>query len=216
MVAPHRLQPIGRAKLVEGEGLDRLEHGEPGPSGGIGRAGDEAAVGQRQQVLESIRRPAVGGTDRVDLLDVEPALEYREHVQELLQGRLELVVAPGDGAFQRSLASRGISRAGSGQRESCGEPIPDDRRRQEPDTRRGQLDPERQVIEQLADLADDLDIRPRFPAWTDCIGAGTEQGCCFGSQWLDRHLVFPAEMWSGARLVTMNREPGDARTTAAI
>ena len=133
------------------------------------------------------------------------------------------VVAPVDRALERPLARRGVARSRTGQRQVRREPVADGGRRQERQPGRGQLDAERQAVEQRADLGDDRQVRAGLPVRPDRAGAIDEQarrrvevgsisGAVSGqplptASGRTGYSCSPPT-WSGARLVTTNLEPG--------
>ena len=130
-----------------------------------------------------------------------------------------------------SAGGRGVARSRTGQRQMRREPVADRGRRQQRQPGRGQLDAERQAVEQCADLGHDRQVRAGLPVRPDGPGAIDEQarrGVEVGFDLRSASRAEPAPTpsgrtgyscspptWSGARLVTTNLEPGEARTSAA-
>ncbi len=130
----------------------------------VGQRDDEAPVGELQDVVEAIGRVAGGGAHGVDLLDVEAAFEDCELVEQPLKTRIEQVMAPGHGGVERPLAVGSVAHARTGQRKPGREAIADDGRREIPDPGGGQLDAQRQIVEERADLGDDRSRPVRAPS----------------------------------------------------
>ena len=85
-------------------------------------------VGELEEVIETIavRRRRTG--HRVDLLEVEAALEDAEPMEQVLAIGIEEVVAPGDRALQRPLARRRVAKPAARQRQAGRESVADDGR----------------------------------------------------------------------------------------
>ena len=89
--------------------------------------------------------------------------EHGQACEEILLGRREQVVAPGDRGAQRPLPLGGRAGAAGEQWQSLLEPLEQHRRRERLDARGSQLDRERQTVEAPADLGD-LAVRGKVGA----------------------------------------------------
>ena len=89
---------------------------------------DEALVGELEQVVETIAAWRRRTDHRVDLLEVEAALEDAKPMEQVLAIGSEEVVTPGDRALERPLARGRIAESAARQRQARRESIADDGR----------------------------------------------------------------------------------------
>ena len=145
---------VGLAGLLEPaarEGGDRAEELEPGFAVRPVADGDQADVDELPDRVQGVT--AVGG-DRGRRIEVERAGEDAELPEEPLLVGGQQPVAPGDGVPQRLLPGRPLRLLGGQQFEIPGEPRPQRAGAEQFDARCGELDGERQPVEQPADLRD--------------------------------------------------------------
>ncbi len=168
----------GRRELGEGERLDRPEESEPDaqPSTGHRPTRRQALVDERDEVVDECvgRLPARRGDGR-DLVEVEPTLEHREPAQEALLPSRQEIVAPADRAIEGALTAGRVPWGRPGEGEVGGEPIADRSEGEQGDPGCGELDPEREPVEQVADLAHRRGLIPGLPSRTNRSGAFHEQ-----------------------------------------
>ena len=146
--------------LAVGEALGgELPHGgqhvEPRPR--VNRVdGDEAVPCQR---VEQIERPVLGEVGDVHRgLDRPPVDEDRQRGQHPLLGFVEEPEAPLDGRPQRSLPFGEVDRAGAQRVEASFQPREQRSWLQHPGPSGGQLDGERETVDEPADLRDGDDV----------------------------------------------------------
>ena len=129
---------------VEGVAADRLQHREPRLAGGV-LSFEEAVVHQRGEDAE------IRVADRLRGLERAAAGKDSELCEHRALGVVEQVVAPSDRRRQRPLAGRRVAWAGAEQLRLPLYPLVHLGGRQQPRSRRRQLDRQRQSVEAPAD-----------------------------------------------------------------
>jgi len=132
---------------------DRLEHEQP-------RLPVEVALAH-EVVLDQLRERvehAWGRADRLGRVEREAAHEDGELVEQLLLGLLEQLVAPGDRVAKGALALVGVAAAAREEGQAFAQPFRQPSRRQHGQTRRSQLEREREPVQAAADLADHVRV----------------------------------------------------------
>ena len=133
-------------------------------------AGDASDVLFRHQRLVDQRRQHVQGlagrlvavrTDRLDVLQGEPAREHAQAPQQRLLAAGQQIVAPVDGRAQRLLARQGRPASPGEQGEPVGQPIEDLLSGEDAGPNGGELDRQRQPVEPAAQLGDGRLVRRR-------------------------------------------------------
>ena len=151
MRALHRLRLAALPQRIGGERPDRFQQL-------IARTGvhhlHEAVVDQRAQVVG--RAPSIGrGVAHYFHLRECPAVgEYRQVAQQLLFGRAQQRIAPGDGGAQRALARRDIAIVGGRQIDRVVQLLPQRGWLEQAKSRRGQLERQRYPVESSANRCD--------------------------------------------------------------
>ena len=125
-VAPANAGLDARAgQTVQGERLDRSQHPKASPPARRRHRDDQAVVGELEEVIEAVAACRRRTGHRVDLLEVEAALEDSQPMEQVLAIGIEEVVAPGDRALQRALTRRRVALPAARQRKASGESIAD-------------------------------------------------------------------------------------------
>ena len=138
-------QPGHLAQLVEmleGELANRLQHEETA----AGERLHEAGLGDRPQGLDRCARDLLGSIERE-----RPGHDGQSR-EELLQLGRQQVVAPLDRRAERSLPSGRVAGAGGQHGQTVIEPLEQRRRVKRAQTRRCELERQRQPVEAAADL----------------------------------------------------------------
>ncbi len=209
------LVAVGR-EPAQGVGLDGPQHAEPRPAAAVGHGDDEAPVGELEDVLESVAAAARRRAHRIDLFDVEAALEHGELVQQALQSRHR--AGRGSTRPRRRASAGGPAHRGRPARATgaCAA-------RRSRMTTGGRLPiraaassmPSGRSSSERADLGDRrARRRPGSQPGRTARARSMNRADAVVGQRRDRAPRCSPAMWSGARLVTMIRLRGDARTRA--
>ena len=199
MAIADRVRLAGGLEARERRGPHRLQRSEPDPGiAGAIVAVQQAVFREPDEAVEHVDPELVRRTaHRLRLGEVEAAREDADAVEQPPHRRLEQVVGPGDRILERLLAGRQVARAGAGQRQARGEPVADRGDRQRAHARRGQLDAQRETVEQPADVADGRLVRRRqMEVRAHGTGALEEQPVPVASaagQWSDREFLLPGD-----------------------
>ncbi len=192
VTSTHRILATVVPESLERERPDRLEHLEP-DARPTRVALDQALIDQRRQLIQHIAGVGRRFDDQGGLLVVEAAIEHREVVQDTLELGSEEVVAPGDRARQGPLSIGHVARTRARQRQMREETIADGRQGQVRDARCGELHPERQTVEERADLVDDDAVGTGVPARSNRARTFREQPWTVRTQARDRVLLFTTD-----------------------
>ena len=148
MRASYRPLLAARRQPLQPELADRLQH----PVARLLRlrAADllhDALLDQRRDAVERIEPAVAHAGDRFGPRQVEAADEDGQAAKERLLGRVEQVVAPGDGVAHRPQPVRQVAGAAGQQRQGPLQPRQQRRRRQDGDAGGRQLDRQRQPVQ---------------------------------------------------------------------
>ena len=114
---------------------------------------------RRQHVQRLAGRSLPGRTDRLGIVNGEPAGEHAQASEEHLLRRRQQVVTPVDGRSERLLTRQRRATSSGQQREPVGQPIEDLLGGEDSGSNRGKLDRQRQAVETAAQLDDGRLIR---------------------------------------------------------
>ena len=154
-VATSRGVDLARGReLLETELPDRLQHAEARVRAGCRHGPHQTLVGEGGDPGEDVER-AVVTDDRLRRLERPTAAEDGQPAKEGRLVPLQQVVTPGNGVAQGALPRRSVAWSTGEDGQAAFQPFQQGSRRQESDSRRGELDGQGQPIETLADRGDD-------------------------------------------------------------
>ena len=140
---------------------DRLEHREARFLALLVEA-DEALVHELAQPVDDLAADLAGrAADGLGHVQLEPAAEHRQPIEQVARAVVEQVVAPGDRAAERLLSLRQVPRPARQRGEVVVEARVDLVRRQQLDPGRRELDRQRHPVEARGDPGDRRRVRVR-------------------------------------------------------